>query len=321
MSFLTIKNAEVCLKDCVELKKDEDLLILTDLEHMETAQIFSAIAHKMGAKTLIMDITQRIRLSKAYPQDPQYVIPTRTMDAAIRNSDVALCVCDEDYASRVHMTETFLSNKGIVRLPVIEGVLDRVDLASEDLMKTKQYADHVGKLVGGGKVRVTSETGTDLTFSVGEAESVLPVGNDFGPVPLWSEVAFAVTEGTAEGTVVVDGFLTGVGVVKEPVRWEVKKGIVTEIRGGEEAELLKKIVANADENATRIGEFGIGVSDKEIREGAREKGALGTVHFAMGDNKAYPGGTNRSNVHLDAVVYKPIIEVNGKVVFEKDKLI
>ncbi len=41
-----------------------------------------------------------------------------------------------------------------------------------------------------------------------------------------------------------------------------------------------------------------------------EKGRIGNVHFAMGDNKnAYPGGQNSCRLHLDGVVRNATLEI------------
>ena len=49
-----------------------------------------------------------------------------------------------------------------------------------------------------------------------------------------------------------------------------------------------------------IGEFAFGTSEKSPTGSPSEKGLLGTVHFALGDNhNAYPGGQNVSTLHLD----------------------
>jgi len=53
-----------------------------------------------------------------------------------------------------------------------------------------------------------------------------------------------------------------------------------------------------------------------------EKGRLGTVHFAMGDNhNAYPGGQNVSKLHLDGVSLNMslMIEDTGQYIVKDGK--
>ena len=51
-----------------------------------------------------------------------------------------------------------------------------------------------------------------------------------------------------------------------------------------------------------LGEFAFGTSDKAPFGTPSEKGRVGTVHLALGDNhNAYPGGQNVCSLHLDGV--------------------
>ena len=91
------------------------------------------------------------------------------------------------------------------------------------------------------------------------------------------------------------------GQVKEPIHWTLEGGKCVSIEGGEEAEKLKQAIDGV-ENATVIGEFAFGTSEKAPFGTPSEKGRIGTVHLALGDNhNAYPGGQNVSSLHLDGV--------------------
>ena len=76
---------------------------------------------------------------------------------------------------------------------------------------------------------------------------------------------------------------------------------LTQITGGEEADKLKKVIEGVP-GSDVIGEFAFGTSEKSPTGSPSEKGLLGTVHFALGDNhNAYPGGQNHCSLHLDGV--------------------
>ena len=76
---------------------------------------------------------------------------------------------------------------------------------------------------------------------------------------------------------------------------------------GPEAARLRQIVDTVA-NADNIAEFGIGLNGASLRNGSfqEEKKARGNVHIALGDN-IYYGGTVRSPVHLDMVIYRPTV--------------
>ena len=137
-------------------------------------------------------------------------------------------------------------------------------------------------------------------------------GQMMGPVPLWAEVAFAAVEEKTTGTIVVDGVMLGIGLpgqVNEPITWTLEGGRCVKIEGGAEADRLREVIEGVD-GADVIGEFAFGTSERSPFGSPSEKGRLGTVHFALGDNhNAYPGGQNVSILHLDGVVLDASLQI------------
>jgi leucyl aminopeptidase (aminopeptidase T) len=129
---------------------------------------------------------------------------------------------------------------------------------------------------------------------------------------MWSEVAFAAVEDQTEGVFVVDGVMLGIGVpgqVQQPIRWTLRGGRAAAIEGGPEAARLREVISGVP-GADVIGEFAFGTSTKSPMGSPSEKGRLGTVHFALGDNhNAYPGGKNVSTLHLDGVVLNASLQI------------
>ena len=168
------------------------------------------------------------------------------------------------------------------------------------------------------RLRVTTPAGTDFTVSIEgrPALEVTPIkqrGQMMGPVPLWAEVAFAAVEDvTARHAPSSTASCSGIGLagqVNEPIRWTLEGGRCVAIEGGDEAERLRKVIDGV-ENADVIGEFAFGVSDKAPYGTPSEKGRVGTVHLALGDNhNAYPGGQNVCTLHLDGVFLDATMQI------------
>jgi leucyl aminopeptidase (aminopeptidase T) len=204
------------------------------------------------------------------------------------------------------------------------------DLTLEDINETVARAEKLmAALEGVEWVRVTNPAGTDVRVCIKDRPplKVVPIkgaGDMMGPVPLWGEVAYAAVEDKTEGLIVVDGIMLGVGVygsLKEPIRWEIKNGRAVSITGGPEAEILRKVVAGSDPNANVVAEFAMGTSKKSPMGSASEKGLLGTVHFALGDNShCYPGGCSHSSLHLDGNLRNITVEANGRVLIKDGEL-
>jgi leucyl aminopeptidase (aminopeptidase T) len=182
---------------------------------------------------------------------------------------------------------------------------------------TRRAREAMAALDGKTQVRVTAANGTDFTVCIEGRPSleVTPIkkrGQMMGPVPLWAEVAFAAVEDRTEGVMVVDGVMLGIGLpgqVSEPITWIMERGRAVSIEGGEEARRLREAIAGV-ENADVIGEFAFGTSEKAPFGSPSEKGRLGTVHLALGDNhNAYPGGQNVCSLHLDGVVLNASMQI------------
>ena len=91
----------------------------------------------------------------------------------------------------------------------------------------------------------------------------------------------------------------------------MKDGQVVGIEGGRDAKELSRVIEGVP-NVRVVAEFAFGTSDKSPLGSPSEKGRIGNVHFAMGDNKnAYPGGQNSSPLHLDGVVRNATLEIEG----------
>ena len=74
-----------------------------------------------------------------------------------------------------------------------------------------------------------------------------------------------------------------------------------------------------DDNARNIAEFAIGTNPNARLIGnlAEDKKLLGTVHFAIGDNKSL-GGTVEARVHLDGLMVKPTVIADNKLIIVED---
>jgi leucyl aminopeptidase (aminopeptidase T) len=89
----------------------------------------------------------------------------------------------------------------------------------------------------------------------------------------------------------------------------VENGKYQAIEGGAEARRLLDVITGVPGTET-VAEFAFGTSDFAPVGDPSEKGRKGTVHFALGDNQnCYPGGQNRSVLHLDGVCHNVSLQI------------
>jgi len=97
------------------------------------------------------------------------------------------------------------------------------------------------------RMKITNSAGTYVEF---ENEPERPIANEHiadtpGGHFLTGQIGWAPKEETINGTIVFDGAISGggeadIGMVSEPVTFQIEKGIIKEIKGGREASIVKK---------------------------------------------------------------------------------
>ena len=110
------------------------------------------------------------------------------------------------------------------------------------------------------------------------------------------------------------------GRLLEPISVRFEKGRAVEITGGAQAEELKRIIAPI-KNGDNLGELSIGTNPNSGFSGnvTEDKKALGTSHFALGNSVV--GGPVQADIHLDLLMMKPTIHVDGILLVDKGKVV
>jgi leucyl aminopeptidase (aminopeptidase T) len=316
-----IKGARLVVETCFAVQKGDAVLVICDEDHRREAEAMAGVAFSLGAYPVITDVSHHVSSALASMDVPME--PAKNVAAAMKASDVIIVTTNLEWANRfAHVNPVAESVALGAKIGSVEEGMADWNLSIDDIDQTMARAERIMAAMAGCEwARVTTPAGTDVRiFLRGRPPlRVVPIkgaGEMMGPVPLWGEVAYAATEDRTEGVIVVDGIMLGVGVygsLKEPIRWRVEHGHAVEISGGTEAERLRDVIAGSDENADIVAEFAIGTSTKEVLGSPSEKGLLGTVHFALGDNAhCYPGGQSHSRLHLDGSCRQVTIEVDGR---------
>lgn len=145
--------------------------------------------------------------------------------------------------------------KAGARLGVVCMTPESADVTKEEIMQTKILSEKIATLLTKAEnVRVRTKKGTDISMKIQGRNGLAFSGlqdkpGDSGMIPHYGEAAIAPIEGSADGIVVVDGSMSGLGLFKEPVIWRVEKGKVVEISGKEEAQRSKDLLKKGGENS------------------------------------------------------------------------
>lgn len=311
------KDAELVIDVCMSVEKDDVVTIICDNDHRGEADALADVALDRGAWPVIMDNEAQVKRGRADTHFP--MAPPRNLHQAMVNSDEIILVTNLEWANRfAHVAAVKESCGQDAKICSVEPGMGEWGLTKEKILTaTARAKTAIAALEGKTQCHVTSPAGTDVMVSIEgrpalEVTSIKKRGQMMGPLPLWAEVAFAAVEERTEGTIVVDGVMLGIGLpgqVNEPITWTMEKGRAVSIEGGDDAKRLREVIEGV-ENADVAGEFAFGVSEVAPFGTPSEKGRVGTVHFALGDNhSAYPGGKNVSALHLDGVILDATLQI------------
>jgi leucyl aminopeptidase (aminopeptidase T) len=310
------EHAELIVDTCFTVEQGDTVTIICDDEHAHLAKAVAQVAAERGAWPVIMNNEEQVARGLADTLFP--MAPPQNLHDAMLKSDEIIIMTNLEWANRfAHVAAVRESCANNVKIASVEGGMGDWDLKVEDILaSTDRAVAAIEKLKGVDRVRVWTPQGTDVTVSIKErpALQVTPIrqrGWMMGPLPLWAEVAFAARETETNGVIAVTGNMLGIGVdvVSSPIYWHVKDGKVVRIEGERDAQELSRVIQGVP-NVEVVAEFAFGTSDKSPLGSPSEKGRIGNVHFAMGDNRnAYPGGQNSCTLHLDGVVRGATLEL------------
>jgi leucyl aminopeptidase (aminopeptidase T) len=166
------------------------------------------------------------------------------------------------------------------------------------------------------EARITDANGTDLRLDLSGREAIPDAGEltergAFGNLPCGEGF---ISPAGGNGTLVVDGSMAGIGLVDEPVELVVEGGHLTSARSGQGMAFMGLLTEHGDDG-TSLAELGVGTNEKAKLTGEtlEDEKILGTCHVAFGASAGI-GGTVQVPVHLDCVVMKPTIELDGEAI-------
>jgi leucyl aminopeptidase (aminopeptidase T) len=309
--------ARTAVSQCLGAKRGERFLVITDEPLREIGMAFFAAGREAGCETILCEILPR-RNSGEPPPDP--------LPEFWKRFDLFLAPTSKSLTHTKARKEATEAGARGATLPGITPETMARCLAA-DYRAVADRSLHLARLLSAGTaVRVRTAKGTDITLSIQGREAIADTGllterGAFGNLPA-GEAFVAPVEGSAEGTIVVDGSIGDTGVLEEPITLVVRGGYVTEIRGGGKADQVRRLLEPHGREAFAIAELGIGTNDRARLVGnvLEDEKVMGTVHIAVGNN-AFMGGRINVPSHHDGVLLSPDLEIDGAPVMRGGKLV
>ncbi|WP_373893556.1 aminopeptidase [Virgibacillus natechei] len=322
------------------VKQGDRVHILTDFKHDPLVwEAASAIVTELGAEPVI---------SLFSPRPADYYDPPESVCSAMLQADINVFLTTTGlfHSQAAHNS----MEKGIPSIVMDGGMTAEMfekGAVEADYLEIAKLKNIVGRKVFGEdakNVRVTSEYGTDITYSVDGRIFVPPMPkDDYDPFKAYSrstegrkksplygtlfptgEFNVPPVEGSGEGKIVVDISMHQLGLLKEPVSLDISKGRIQNIDGGYQARLLEEYLEEfGDENAYLMPtEASIGINRSTRITGVQreDKNFFGSIHFGLGTN-ADVGGTIKSKLHMDGVILQPTVIVDSETKIERGRFL
>lgn len=336
-----IRNA---LENCVRLREGERVVIITDPETAFVAQEVERQAKTISGervRTFYMDIFgERNGAVRALPHFPFFdgalAFPDEIKDA-LSTADVsfyaATCKPGELASFRRPMIDAVEANPKLrhAHMPGVTPDLIRYGMAVDYGVVQRVTQKVKERVEQAKKIEVTTPAGTSIVAEFFKEYAWIPSDGLILPGK-WKNLPSGETytcPQNVNGVIVVDGILGDhfdkkYGTLEEtPVALRVVDGRVVDVSCANTAlEQEFKKYMQTDENANRIGEFGIGTNiglERVVGNLLQDEKFPG-VHLAVGH--PYPKETGAqwdSNVHCDGVLLKTTIIADGEVIMRDGK--
>jgi leucyl aminopeptidase (aminopeptidase T) len=302
------------VRDCLGVKQAEEALVVCNPATAELGERLRAEAGEAGADAVLATIAERASHAAE---------PPRTVAEAMKAADVVLAPTVQSLSHTASRKAASEAGARIATLPgVTEEMLARV--MSADMAELRRRGQAVADaLDNGAEAQITCANGSDLRLSL-EGRTAIPDAGEltapgaFGNLPC-GEGFIAPTDG--EGKLVVDGSIAGIGLVDAPVELVVEGDHLRSASGEQGAAFMELLTAHG-EDGTNVAELGIGTNEKAILTGnvLEDEKILGTCHVAFGASAAI-GGKVQVPVHLDCVVIKPDVAIDGEPLVRSGELL
>jgi leucyl aminopeptidase (aminopeptidase T) len=308
-----IEISKNVLEKCLALKENELFLVVTDDVKKELGESIYKAGKLLGAEAVLMVMKER---KKSGEEPPAFVT------AAMIEADVVVCLTEHSLTHTQARKKAAASGTRLATMPGITEDMFLEGAISADYSQVKILTEEMTDILTEGKNVRIEKDGYKLTFSIDGRDGVPSTGmylkpGESGNLPS-GEAYIAPVEGTANGQILIDGSIAGIGRLETPVLLTIENGRIIGAEGEAGARLLEIL---GDSDGRLLGEFGIGTNDKARITGVvlEDEKVYGTIHVAFGSNNTF-GGTISAGVHIDGVVTKPYVYINDKCLMEEGRI-
>ena len=320
-----LSTARSVIRTCLQVRREEDVLVITDPETAEVGQSLYEEAAR---------VTDRILLVMMPPtQKPGKEPPLPVADIMRKNRVIIIATKDSMTHTRARQQAT-KEGARIVSMPGIGKISFETGGMTADYNALQREISGMGSVFRRKRrVRVSSPSGTEIEFLTGgrwvlEDNGICNRPGQIANLPA-GKVFVSPKEGSMNGTIVIDGSWEGI-LLEEPLSLRIVKGMVVKISGGQIASEIEESfeMAKAGIRSSKkdliwtVAEFGFGMNPKAselVGNRVEDLVLRGGAYFGFGDN-THLGGSTRVGIHQRGTITAPEVLLEETTIISEGKV-
>ena len=298
----------------MNLKSNETCLIITDSKLKSIGNVIYKNSLKITKKSKL--------ILTAVPQAHGAEPPKNVADEMLKYDVILMATAKSLSHTRARENATKNGARAASMPGITSDMMQRA--LNVDFYKVKKINNFlISKLKNCSKIKITTKKGTNISFFVKGRNWISDDGiytkkGSFGNLPA-GEIFIAPLEKKANGTIIVDASVGGIGKVDKNIKINIKDGFIDSIDGGKIANEFKSLLKDMPYN--NVAELGIGTNYMAKITGnvLEDEKVLGTCHIAFGNNKHF-GGKVDVPFHVDVVIKRPTIFCDDVLIIKDGKV-
>lgn len=307
----------------LSLQPGETLLIVTDEPTRPIGRLFYEAAEAVAAQrnwTVLLVVMPEGKINGEEPPQP--------VAAAMAAADVALCATQKSLTHTRARINAAAQGTRVVTMPGITLDMLRDGAACANYAEVEQRTLNLTQRLDAAQTARIEKDGHVLTLDLSGRPGVPSPGvyrtpGACGNFPS-GEAYIAPLETAANGTMIIDGSMVGIGKLTAPMTVTLESGQLVNVEGEDENGLYAdqlEVLFRRPENAT-IAELGIGTNERALLCGIilEDEKLYGTVHIAFGTNTSF-GGVTKADCHYDGIILKPTLYLDDELIIDQGEFV
>ncbi len=309
------KSVRTIVKDCLGLQPQESLQIIVEESLSEIGEALWSCAKKTTPLAILS------RFSQKYSREPG--LPP-AIEASLCSTDTAIILTPKMVSEKLFEAA---HHKGCRILALNHASKELIERLSDvNFDKVANLSRRIADIFTIGRnMHITTPAGTDLKVSIAKIKGIAETGfasrnGDFTYLPAGEACVYL--DSNIDGCVAIERIAGQKKALASPILLHIRSGAIIQIKGGKEAEQLRKDIRKLGKNGRHISEIGVGTNNKVVfgYSMQEDEKMYGTAHLALGQNHA-------TKVHgkiipaIKGIMMKPTIAIDGRLIVEEGNIL